>query len=555
MEQKLFTIQEYLYRNEKELADTVYLRQSLDWEWKEYTWKEVMMQARKIASFLKSLGLKEGDRVSILSRNCAEWFIADFGIALAGLINVPFFTTLSKDNIRYICEHAEVKLIFLGRLDNARDLDQGIPSDVIRCDMGYYINTTVQHKWVDIQQSFEPLKENFIPKLSDTFTLIYTSGTTGAPKGVIVTHEMCAHLLEVIIDVAERGSTSYYDGARYLSYLPLAHVFERVVIEIGSVVGGKRISVSFIDTPETFIEDARNVRPTVFIAVPRIWMTLQNGILRRINQQRIDFILKIPFFRSLFKRRVRKALGLNDAICASGAAPLSKSLMEWWRKLGVVILEGYGLTETLAITAINPGFNPLLGSVGMSIKGVDVKLSEESELLVKSATNTIGYYKDPEATAKLYTEDGYLRTGDKAKIDENGHIYIIGRIKDTFKTDKGEFVDPVPIENLFQSNEYIAQMCLIGLNLVQPVLVVVLDRTQEESRETIEQSLIAYLDKVNESLTTYQKISHIFIARDEWTVDTKFVTPTLKTKRNEVASFYTDKVKQGLVKSKKIIWE
>jgi len=525
----LKTLNEILYENEKKWADVVYLRQPVHGKWHTYTWRETMLRARKMAAFLKSIGLQKGDKVAIFSKNCAEWFMADFAIALGGFVSVPLFATQHSENIRYVLTHAEVKAIFVGKLDNWAAQEPAIDKDIPRIAFPYEGGMPAQYLWNDIINDTEPQTENYIPDLEDIYTIIYTSGTTGNPKGAVIPFKAFAYAArtynkEIFFSTLEHNIL--------ISYLPLGHIFERVAIEYSSIIS--KSTVSFVESLATFAQNLKDISPTHFIAVPRIWMQFQKGILAKLSQRKLDILLNIPIINRLIKRKIKAGLGLTNAIyICSGSAPISPYILEWYSKLGIIICEGYGRTEDLAILTINYPDSRCIGSVGKVRPEVEIKIDDNGEILTRSKSIMSGYYKDPEATSKMFTEDGYMRSGDKGHFNKEGYLFITGRINDTFKTDKGEFINPALIESQFLANSFIEQICLIGLNLSQPVLLVVLSESAKNSRkQVILEQMQRSMESINSGLARHEQVSHIIIVNDNWTPENNLLTPTMKLKRH-----------------------
>lgn len=543
-----------LYDNEKKYADIVYLRQPRDGKYHDFTWKETMHQARKVSSFLKDKGLKKGDCVAILSKNCAEWFIADFAIMMSGCISVPLYATQHKNDIRYILDHAEAKFIFIGKLDEIEKQELGIPASIVRVDFPYPNPTRIDYKWNEIQSGYEPIIENYFPKDDDIATILYTSGTTGKPKGAVHTFGGFNKVFDAFDKEIAAGFWNFPEHTFLLSYLPLAHAAERMIVAGLSI--SIKSTVSFVESIDTFADNLRESAPTLFFAVPRIWDIFRERILETLPEDKLDRLLKIPLISVYIKRKVQKSLGLHCSVVNfSGAAPLSTSTIGFFNKLGVCISEAYGQTENLAIaTMIKRGeFKP--GSVGKAKIGVDIKIGENSELLVKSPGNMSGYYKDSELTRQVFTEDNYFHTGDMGEVDEEGFVFIIGRIKDQFKTAKGEYVCPVAIEQIFANNINIEQLCLTGSHLTQPVMLVSLSESgRKKPHDKVALELSVHLNEINQSLTSHEKISHVVVTPEQWTVENELLTPTLKLKRREVELRYHDFVQEGVKSKHKVVW-
>lgn len=547
----LKTFNEILYENEKKYADVVYLRQPINGVWHELTWTDVMQQARKITTFLKKLGLKKGDKVAIFSKNCAEWFIADFAIAMGGFVSVPLYAAQDKDTIRYILDHSEAKAIFVGKLDNWASQEPGVSANIIRIAFPFE-TMPAQHHWNEVLADNEAFINNYVPQMDDLYTLIYTSGTTGHPKGVMIPFAAQAQIPE---SMDKLGIFNKHEHNFYFSFLPLGHIAERAALEYMSLLA--KVTVSFPESLATFVQDLQNASPTFFFAVPRIWSQFQKAILAKIPQAKLDELLENPETSEATKKQLRQALGLDRAsLIVTGAAPMSLAIIEWFAKLGIDIIECFGRSEDLAMSTRGKPGEIKLGTVGRAIPGVELKISDEGELLTRSKMQMSGYYKDPEATKKVFTEDGFMHTGDMATIDNEGYLTVLGRLNDPFKTDKGEFVNPIPLEGEFGKNSYIEQCCLIGMTLPQPVLIAVISEAAHNlDPKEVEKSLINTLSSINRSLKSYEKVAHIVIVKDAWTPENLMLTPTLKLKRHSIHGKFVDYARDHQNNPSQIIWE
>jgi len=384
--------------------------------------------------------------------------------------------------------------------------------------------------------------------------LQYTSGSTGHPKGVMISHENLA-----------LASSSFRKDAKLwqlpksnhlLSYLPLAHVFERAVVLSGSII--INADVSFVESKQTFADDLRNASPTLFQAVPLIWFVFQNKILEKLSQKKLNILLKIPLVSSLIKKKLRKALGLTRCgLPISGAASLPAATSEFFKALDIEIHEGYGQTENLAFVSVNPIDAVKIGTIGTPRSDVEIKIDPDShELLVKSPGNMTGYYRDPQATEKVLLADGFIRSGDVAEIDADGYITIIGRLSEQFKTQKGEFITPAPIENKFTANPNIEFACLTGRELPQPILIVALtDPAPRKPIAKLAQNIQLNLQQINSQLSSIEQISHVLIVKGIWTPENGCLTPTQKIKRHYIEQQYSDLFDTIIQQDQVIVWE
>ncbi len=401
---------------------------------REFTWAQVADEARRMAAHLQAQGWEPGSKVAILSKNCAWWLMSDLAIWLAGHVSVALYPTLAPATIRQILTHSDARACFIGKLDGWEHMKPGVP-DTLPC-IGYALSppeVVVRcESWDSICARTDPLPGEVIRGSDELATLIYTSGTTGTPKGVMHSFGNFAWALNAGI---ERIGMSSDD--RMLSYLPLAHVVERVLVEHGWLRTGMRIY--FAESLETFAADMQRTRPTIFFSVPRLWVKFQQGVHHKMPAAKLDRLLSIPIVRGLVKRKVLKALGLDQCrVAAGGAAPMPVALLAWYRRLGLPINEGYGLTENLAVSHLTlPGRNQE-GTVGPVYDGVQARIEAQTgEIQVRNPAQMLGYYKDPDLTREAFTADGWLRTGDKGSIDAEGRLRITGRVKDLFKTSKG----------------------------------------------------------------------------------------------------------------------
>ncbi|WP_133127133.1 AMP-binding protein [Legionella nagasakiensis] len=541
-----------LLKHEQQDGKRIYLRQPKGGVWHEFTWAEVMRQARQVARFLQTLGLKKGAHVAIFSKNCAEWFIADFGISLAGMVNVPLFSNQHENSIEYVLEHAEVKLVFVGKLDKPLETRRYIPERLTTISFDYHTNLHTTYRWSDVLAS-EPREDIVFPEAGDVYTIIYSSGTSGTPKGAVYTHEAIANYLAIFpADIRRMTDLEHH---HLLSYLPLAHVYERSAIELGSLAIA--CDVSFVESLEIFAENLREVKPTLFAAVPRIWGVFQHKIEQKLPPILLRSLLKIPFLSGFIKNKIKHQLGLQ---CSrgniSGASHLPTGISDFFDKLGIPIQEGYGQTENFAYATLSLLQERRLGYVGTPRLQVEIKLDDNHELLMKCPCLMVCYYKDKEATKKAFTEDGWLRTGDIVDIDARQRVKILGRLSENFKNQKGEFIAPTPIEKNFSTNPMIEHLCLVGQELESNVLLVSLNQqARKQPKQEVIESLQKMLRTVNTELKSYEKISHILLVLEEWTTENDLLTPTLKVKRRVVEERYQNFIHRAIEQSEPIVWE
>ncbi|MEM9533792.1 MAG: AMP-binding protein [Pseudomonadota bacterium] len=533
MTQSFTTPQAILYHRETATPDQPFLHQPTADGWRRFTWGDCVSQARRLATALRGLGLKPGDRVSIFSRNCAEWLIADYALLIGGYISVPIYSSASEDTVRHILEHSEAKAVFVGKLDHPEAQDRGIPAAVTRIAMPYP-TITCQLDWDALISANEPLKESWEPEPEELMTLLYTSGSTGQPKGAMHSY---ASFLYAGQHIGEALALTKED--RLLSYLPLAHCTERAYVEATSLVFANQLW--FVHEIDTFGQNLKDCQPTFFGSVPRLWKVFQLQILAQMPAGRLAFLLKLPVISGAVKRKIKAGMGLGDSRWfMSGSAPIAASLLEWWEALDMPISEGWGMTETFAYGTLLAYGEPIRrGSIGKACPGTDLRISDNGELEIRTQTLMQGYYKNPESTAESMTEDGFFRTGDRAEIDGDGYVKITGRVKDIFKTAKGKYVAPVPIESRLARNPHVELVCLVGSGLTQPVALVQLtEAAQALDKSEVSQSFEEQRVSLNESLEPHAKIGHVVVVNDTWDTENGMLTPTLKVRRHAVEAHY-----------------
>ena len=539
--QELFEFK--FYEWEKQLKDKPYLKQPFGDKWEEYTWGEVGDMARRLATGLKSLNLREGAHIGIYSKNCREWIISDLAIVMAGYVSVPFFPSLNGKELAYIMDYGDVDALFIGKIETWDQIKDDLPEGMPLIKFPHYdgcSNVTKGHEWFNFIDSHEPMQNPNKPKLSDLWTIIFTSGTTGNAKGVMLTYQAIDGI-KVVLDDPNNPLGIKHDGNNdFISYLPLNHIFERVVIEWCSFRYGG--TISFVESLDTFAKNLKAVQPHVFAAAPRVWTKLQLGLLTKFPQKKLDKLLKIPLLSSLLKKLIKKGLGFSKArIVVSGSAPMPVELIEWFRKVGVYITNGYGMTENCAICSSVDGRDfEKLHTVGQPQKGVKLKIDEETgEILMKGPFIMKGYYKNEELT-NTTLRGGWLHTGDKGFLDEDNYLHITGRVADSFKTSKGEYIEPLTLEQYFVNINEIEEVCVVGLGIAQPLCLIQLSEIgKNTSREVISKMLTDRLSEVNSDLVNYKKISTLIIVKDEWTQQNGIVGPTQKLKRGAIEDKYS----------------
>lgn len=544
-----------VYHWEKAKANSVYMTQPIGGgKTVDYTWGRAVDEARRMASYLKSLNLPEKSRIGLISKNCAHWIMTDWAIWMAGHISVPLYPTLNADTVNYILNHAECEVVFVGKLDDWDMMKPGVPESV-RCISFPLSPPNDFETWDDIVAKYPPLEENVQRDTNELATIVYTSGSTGKPKGVMLSFYNMAYAAEGGMEVLGVGSEE-----RMLSYLPLAHVFERTFVELASLYAG--FHLYFAESLDTFVQDLQRAQPTLFLSVPRLWVKFQHGVLQKLPKKKLDRLMKIPVVNKLIKKKILKGLGLDKVkLAGSGSAPLASDVLDWYRNLGLELLEGYGMSENFAYSHMSKPGRSRTGYVGESAPGVETRISPEGEIQIKSPATMMGYYKDEEKTREAFTEDGFLKTGDKGEIDEMGRLKITGRIKEIFKTSKGKYIAPAPIENRLMSHDAIEMVCVSGANQTQPHALVMLGEearpkmADEAFRNEIEESFKKLIADVNKTVDPHEQLAFITVVSDEWSIENSFLTPTMKLKRNVVEDAYQEKVDKWYAQRQPVIWQ
>ncbi len=539
------SIEAFLYW-EKETPNNLFLIQNFESNPHKLSYAQAGIEIRKFAAFLKKMDLPDKSHVAILSKNCSHWILADLAISMAGFISIPIYPTLTAEGIQQILTHSEAKAIFVGKLDNFESQREGIPNMPIISVKKFGGN--IGFLWEDILQQTEPLLEFDMPTTDDLKTIIYTSGTTGNPKGVMHTtgnFSVSSNVLTSVLPLPNHP--------KFLSYLPLAHVAERAICN-GLLFLGSQIT--FGHSIETFAKNLEDLQPDFFFAVPRIWTKFQEKILETIPQKKLSILLSIPIVNHLIKKKLQKKLGLASAkFIASAAAPISNSLVKWYASIGIKIEQGYGMTEDCCVSHFNLSHQSKLGTVGKALDDVQIKFSEEGEILIKNNCLFKGYFKAPEITASVFDEEGYFKTGDIGEYDHEGYLTITGRVKDQFKTDKGKYISPAPIELQISKNTAIEQICIVGTGIPQPIALITPSTLGKgKGKEKLSESLFQTVLEINPSLEKHEKIEKVVVMSKEWNVDNGFTTPTLKIKRNSLERVYQPLYKTWFDAPEKVIF-
>jgi len=513
------------------------------------TWADVGHQARCAAHWLRARELPQGSHIALISKNCAHWIIADLAIWMAGHVSVPLYPNLTADSVNQVLTHSDSVLAFIGKLDDWPGMSAGVPTDLPTISLPLHPPGTFDFSWDDLQKR-SPIQDDPRPAGEQLATIIYTSGTTGLPKGVM-------HSFANLGFATTHGTQLFglNENDRLLSYLPLCHVAERMFVELASIYTGQ--TVFFAESLDTFITDLQRARPTAMFGVPRIWTKFQMGVYSKIPAKRLDFLLGLPWIGKRVGHKVLAGLGLDALrVALSGAAPVPQTLLSWYQKLGLDVLEVYGMTESCGYSHICLPGQYKQGWIGKPCPEVEVRIDESGEVQVRSQANMLGYFKEPQKTAETLTEDGFLRTGDKGEQDAEGRLRLTGRLKEIFKTSKGKYVAPAPIENRLAVHSRIEQVCVVGDGLSAPLGLCVLSNVnQEEARASLHSSLEKLLEEVNAVLDKHERLRRLVVVKDSWAVENGFLTPTLKIKRNVIEDTYGARFEEWSARSEAVLWQ
>ncbi|WP_322033883.1 AMP-binding protein [Paraburkholderia sp. J76] len=527
---------------ERVQPDAIYLTEPTpDGRIVDYTWGAVGNEARRMAAWLQSLQLPPRSAISIVGKNSAHWIIADLAIWLAGHISVPVYPTVNAGTAKYVFEHCDVRLVFVGKLDGKTDawdeIRKVLPESVRLVGLPMSPPVPPMEQWSDIVASTAPLQDVHLPSPDELATIIYTSGSTGQPKGVM-------HTFGTIHAFAVQSGifSAFTPDDRVLSYLPLAHTAERSFVEANSLCHG--FHVYFNDGLATFAEDLKRARPTVFISMPRLWTKFYQAVCAKLPESQQALLHTSQPEAAALKRQILAMLGLDATRLAfTGSAPLPEEITQWYRTLGLELLDVYGMTENFSYSHYSRPGLVRSGYSGQAMPGVECRIAGNGEILLKGPTMMTGYYRQPELTAQSLSEDGYFMTGDRGELDEIGRLKITGRVKEIFKTSKGKYVVPVPIENKL-SHPKVEAVCVTGPAFAQPFALLMLSAPAQGElrdaavREELRAELRAMLDEINATLEDHEKLDFFVVVDERWATENGFLTPTLKIRRAVIEERY-----------------
>lgn len=555
-------------------------------DWRKYSIKEYVTLTNTISYALIKLGIEPGDKVGIIATNRPEWNMLDMAIMQVGAISVPIYPTISESDYLYILNHCEAKLLVVEGAEVMNKIDHILP-DTPTLKMVYtFINRNrfpYLQQMIELGEQYpdpeELLKRKTAVKEMDCATIIYTSGTTGTPKGVMLSHH---NLMGQVLNLQQTPSPS---SRIAFSFLPLCHAYERMLVFLYQYLG---MSVYYAQNLGTIGENIKEVNPTMMSAVPRMLEKIYDKIyssgknmsfpsrnifywaIRLARKYKIEdserswwYNQKHKLADKLVYSKIRKNIGGNFDIVVSGAASIQARMASFFSAIGMPVFEGYGLTETSPVIAVScrGKYGREAGTVGQPLPGVEVKIADKGEVICRGHNVMMGYYKDPELTARVIDKDRWFHTGDQGKFNQHGQLILTGRLKNIFKTSFGKYVNPQLIEEKFGESPFIENIVVVGENqkfagaLISPdfgFLKGWCERHEVEytnpddiiNNPVVVKRFAKEIEKYNAFFGDYEQIKKYVLIPDEWSQLTDILTPTLKVKRNLVYEKYKDEIEK-----------
>ena len=568
--------------NEKYPNTEVTLAGKVDHQWVKYNIQEYIKIVNNISYAFISKGVKPGDRIGIVSANRPEWNFFDMAVMQMGAISVPIYPTISDTDYIHILNHAEIEFLFVDTKELVKKLSPILAKvshfkEVICIDS---VKDTILAKDFYALGEKNPAPEELkkrkdAVKPGDLATMIYTSGTTGLPKGVMLSHNNIVSQLEALKDTPQEWSKIG------LSFLPLCHAYERIIVYIYHYLG---FSIWYAENLGTIGENIKEVHPTMMTCVPRVLEKMydklflagkkQKGIKKSIyywafnlaKEYKTDensawYDIQHKLADKLIYSKWREAIGGNFDIVVSGGAAIQKHQAAFFNAIGMPVFEGYGLSETSPVIAVScrGKGNRVAGTVGPPLPGVEIKIAEKDEIICKGPNVMLGYYKSPDLTAEVIDKDGWFHTGDTGKFTPEGLLIITGRLKNIFKTSFGKYINPFFIEEQFCKSPFIENMVVFGENqkfaaaLINPDMTYLKDFCKRHDIELKEGESLdknpqvqniyqRELKKYNPLFAHHEQIKSFELITDEWSVNNGVLTPTLKVKRNVIQKMYKEKI-------------
>jgi long-chain acyl-CoA synthetase len=575
----LRTLNDVFFTLVKRDSDRVMLTHEGD-TWKAISARQLRSWVYATARQLQSWGIKKGDRVILLSENRPEWAVADFACLLLGAVDVPIYATQTAEQCLFVLQNSEARVAFVSTRKQYEKIaavreQSGIEYIVIMDDAPELTDAVPMQSFLrdapmDDDPELDAIGEKIDP--DDLATLIYTSGTTGTPKGVMLTHGNIASNLNVSLDMYEFDKDDLC-----ISFLPLSHVTAR---HLDYALFNAGVPLAYCPVIDELPKAMKEVHPTLIVAVPRVYEKVYNQVQNKahgIKRVLIQWALRVgaanretilrgetptsfswKLANALVFSKVREGLGGRASIFVSGGAPLGKEIATWYADIGIRIHEGYGLTETSPVIALNNPVNHRLGTVGKPMPNIEVRLADDGELLVRGPSVFKGYWKMPEETAAVF-EDGWFKTGDIASIDQDGYLSITDRKKDLIKTSGGKFIAPQPIENSLKVNQYVASSALLGDKRRFPAVLIIpsFEDLEEWARQhgvkfssrkelvkshQVQSLYQAIVDELNTNLAQFEKLKKVLVVPDELSIADGTLTPSMKLRRRHLTDRYKKEI-------------
>ncbi len=559
----------------------------VDKAWEDITWQQTANRVAQIQAALAGDGLKPGDRVAIMLRNCPEWVQFEQAALGLGLVVVPLYTNDRVDNVSYVLQDAGVKVLLLEGQTDLNGLSeissqigglvrilalQDTPNETsLKYSRLMKFDTWIENS-IQTYENKQPDLQTYRADRDDLATIVYTSGTTGRPKGVMLSHRNILFNASAGVD-----RINVYQEDVFLSFLPLSHMFERTVGYYIPMMCGS--TVAYARSVQELAEDLITIKPTILISVPRIFERVYGKISAQLDHKS-DFArgmfhkavelgwhrfknpkntyLMWPLMKALVANKIMAKLGGNLRLAICGGAPLSHDIAKTFIGLGLNMIQGYGLTETSPIISANPVDNNEPASVGQALKGVEVMIGDNDELLARSPSNMLGYWNNQQATKDMIDDEGWLHTGDQAKI-EDGMIYITGRLKEIIVLSNGKKVPPADMELAISIDNLFEQVMVVGEN--RPFLSAIVVLNQEfwpEFAESIGQpvdeksltskevktAILKRIDELVRQFPGYAQIRRVALTFEPWTIENGLITPTMKLKRNVICQHFEKEIDQ-----------
>ncbi len=593
------TINEVFRNRVKKYGDRLAVEKKLRGVWQQASWNQYYERARAVGLGLYELGVRKGDRISLLSENRLEWVYSDMGALGIGAVVVPIYATLSNEEVEYIVNHSDSKVFIV---ENKLQYEKAVFAKNKGCPELVKI-VVIEAEGIDLPEyamTFEAFMElgrkkhesdqSLFEKLADDVTrddlatIVYTSGTTGPPKGAMISHKNIMAQMEALDSVRPRYG---FDTDQTVPFLPLSHVFERIAGHFyGMYVG---LTASYAESMDTIVQDIQEKKPTEILAVPRVCEKVYARITMQVREQpkwkqkifywgqkvgqkiserreqkkRIGFLLKLKYkiaYAMIFKK-LAQALGGRVRWMTASGAPTAKEIIQFFNGAGIMVVEGYGMTELTAPATMSNLADYRIGSVGKPLPGFEVKIADDGEILVKGDNVISGYWKQPDVTRDSFTSDGFFMTGDIGMFDSDGFLYITDRKKDLIITSGGKNVAPQNIENLFKSDPLFSQCIVIGerkkyLTCLLNIDLQIAEKLAKEKNISFESpsSLLdnqdflkiieEHVQERNKHLAKYETIKKYRIVKQDFSKETGELTATLKVKRKVVHEKYKELIDQ-----------